>query len=524
VAYEAHRDQPALTGTHDIRVTELAGALFAAAQAAGASPHLERIIRYVTNRTGLLVEREQGKVYRFPHRTFQEYLAACHLTGGDFPYRLHEDLRVDTQRWREVALLAAAKAVSGAPAAIWTVVEAFCPRQLPADATDGDWYAMVVAAEALIESEQHHQVPARHAALLKELRHYLVKLVADVEVLRQAPQDRAGAGRALSVLGDPRPGVGVDDPLAGGNAVPEMAWVWIPGTDEVTQSGRFPGFEGFKLGDGLKVETEFSNDSEAWPEDALPIGIQGLRMAAYPVTVAQFRPFVAGDGYRNSAYWTKTGWGWREQGQQQAPIVWEQRAVHIDTYPVVGITWYEAVAYCHWLTARLHEKGYLAEGYVVRLPTEAEWEWAARGPQANRWPWGEEWLSGACNSEEAHITLPSAVGTFPAGRNWCGCLATDAPAGVNAVGGDQASAVQDLAGNVWEWCSTRWQERYPLPTISSEWTPDYLDGDETRVLRGGSWADSRSRCRGAYRVRAIPGGRIGIGGFRCCVATSNSDR
>ena len=86
---------------------------------------------YLTNRAGLLIERQQGAVYAFPHRTFQEYLAACYLAATDFPYLLADRLREDDGRWREASLLAAARAVTGSPAPIWNLVAGFCPHDAP---------------------------------------------------------------------------------------------------------------------------------------------------------------------------------------------------------------------------------------------------------------------------------------------------------------------------------------------------------------------------------------------------------
>lgn len=135
---------------------------------------------------------------------------------------------------------------------------------------------------------------------------------------------------------------------------------------------------------------------------------------------------------------------------------------------------------------------------------------AKYGPEARRWPWGDDWDTGRCNTREADIHRTSVVGSFPGGANWT----RDFPFQ------GQGEAVQDLAGNVWEWCSTRWQENYPLPLLPREWTLDYLEGDAWRTLRGGSWFYVHSWARGAYRYWAIPDfGNLDYVGFRCCVAT-----
>ena len=106
------------------------------------------------------------------------------------------------------------------------------------------------------------------------------------------------------------------------------------------------------------------------------------------------------------------------------------------------MSWYEALAYCRWLTEQLNgplrAKAALAAGErcIVRLPTEAEWEKAARGMGAHRWPWGDAWREGSANTAEARLEQTSPVGLFPAGASPCGAL--------------------DMAGNVWEWTSSRW--------------------------------------------------------------------
>ena len=100
-------------------------------------------------------------------------------------------------------------------------------------------------------------------------------------------------------------------------------------------------------------------------------------------------------------------------------------------HPQVGVSWYEAVAYCNWLSERL--------GYTVRLPSEAEWERAARSTDGRIYPWGDEFDARRCNMSDTGIGATSTVGIFPDGDADCGAA--------------------DMSGNVWEWCSTKWLGR-----------------------------------------------------------------
>ena len=134
------------------------------------------------------------------------------------------------------------------------------------------------------------------------------------------------------------------------------------------------------------------------------------------------------------------------------------------------------MAFCDWLSDRL--------GYAITLPTEAQWEKAARGTDGWTFPWGSEWREGVANTSEAGIDRTSAVGIFPQGCSPYG--------------------VMDLAGNVWEWCLNEYE--HPERTQRT--------GREPRVLRGGSWSSPRGFARAASRYHLDPCYRSGDVGFR----------
>ncbi|NJP07020.1 MAG: formylglycine-generating enzyme family protein, partial [Chloroflexaceae bacterium] len=177
-------------------------------------------------------------------------------------------------------------------------------------------------------------------------------------------------------------------------------------------------------------------------------------------------------GYTNPAYWTGPGWAWREASNRTQPYYWDDSTLNGDAQPVVGVNWFEAVAYARWLSAQT--------GREYRLPTEAEWEKAARGPDGLIWPWGNEWRDGMANSNEAGHDVTIAVGNYPDGASPYGAL--------------------DMAGNVWEWCSSSWED-YPL-AIEDEWSEQYLDQRQKyhgRIILGCSYRCSKESVRGANR-------------------------
>jgi formylglycine-generating enzyme required for sulfatase activity len=201
---------------------------------------------------------------------------------------------------------------------------------------------------------------------------------------------------------------------------------------------------------------------------------------------------------------------------------------------VVGVSWYEALAYCRWLAGRLREGRHLADGWTVGLPTEAEWEKAARGGleipdepvialaekhdaaplHTNRdpkrvYPWGNDFSAEKCNMDETGIGTTSAVGCF--------------------LGGASPYGVEDLSGNVWEWTRSLWGEDFVEPTFKYPYSP--ADGRENlnaggsilRVLRGGSFRNLQRLVRCASRHGYNPYYRFRAYGFRVVVAPVPSE-
>jgi formylglycine-generating enzyme required for sulfatase activity len=199
--------------------------------------------------------------------------------------------------------------------------------------------------------------------------------------------------------------------------------------------------------------------------------------------VAQYQAFVEAGGYCGAKYWTKAGWQWRQSQKRETPGDYEE-VYQTPNHPRAGVSWYEAVAFCRWLSERL--------GFEVSLPTEAQWERAARHTDGRTYPWGEaEDVSARANMRETGIGSTSAVGMFPQGKAECGAL--------------------DMAGNVCERCRTRRTKDYKDYERKAD---DHLEDEEPRVLRGGAWNFPFDLARCSFRSRIVPDHRSWDTGFR----------
>lgn len=180
-------------------------------------------------------------------------------------------------------------------------------------------------------------------------------------------------------------------------------------------------------------------------------------MDIYPVTNQQFKRFIKAGGYKDMAFWGKRGEKWQLKKLLQEPSYWNIEDFNDPEQPVVGISWFEAQAYANWLTT-LND-----DGFTYRLPTEEEWERAARGDDGNVYPWGDRFDPEKCNSKESGRGKPNRVTLYPNGVSPYGCY--------------------DMAGNVWEWTASFWD-----------------DNKDAYVVKGGAFRASEGACRCASRI------------------------
>ncbi|HVM71579.1 MAG TPA: SUMF1/EgtB/PvdO family nonheme iron enzyme [Anaerolineales bacterium] len=436
LAYKAHEAQPDLAGTADISETELVTGLLHLSQNPDVNP--ARLVEFLTTRAGLLLPRGVG-VYTFPHRTFQEYLAACHLTDHGFPEDAARLARQDPNRWREVCLLAGAKAARGGAFALWPLVDALCGSEPSDSSSAADFWGALLAGQAILENANLTQVSTTNQPKVERIRCWQLNILESTNL---PAIERAHAGDTLASLGDLR-----FDPDH-----------WFLPKDDLLGFIHIPAGN-FIMGSDPKKD-EYASDNEQ-PQHELKL--PGYWIAKYPVTVAQFKAFTVATEYEFE-HW---------QFNQVA------------NHPVVVITWYEALNYCEWLEERLATfskqhalKGEFWQGLAnrslhVTLPSEAEWEKAARGVNGRRYPWGDDFDQTFANTDETDLGGTSAVGAFPLGAS--------------------PYALLDMSGNVWEWTRSLWGKdagkpiKYPYQPGERKREDLKAGRDILRVLRGGSF-------------------------------------
>jgi formylglycine-generating enzyme required for sulfatase activity len=427
---------------------------------------------------GVLTSRDLDR-YEFFHLSFQEYLAAAHARDTQQAEVLAE--RAGEARWREVILLAMSMPPVVAPflrallarpdaARHADLLAACCDEALPLDpapfvevlerATSAGWWQrltrrgpqpeVVATVLRVFQGRDEPTVRAAAEALARHRRPDVRRLAAGLLVRAGTPE----AGR------EPEAGRLSREPATG------IVFVWVPRGSFLMGSSKQKGTPGF--------------DPDAYDDETPPRHVHitsGFWMAQHPVTNEQYARFLGANPKRDK------------------PALWDNPRFNAAQQPVVGVSFDDARAFCAWATQAAPA---MPEDIGLDLPTEAEWEYAARGSEGRRYPWGDE----APDAQRAVFGLngddgaPAAVGGRPAGAT---------PLGIH-----------DLAGNVWEWCLDEWGDHYPE---TEEEDPCHLTRRGVaravpRVVRGGSWVDPARLLPAAFRDWFEPANRYWSLGFR----------
>lgn len=394
--------------------------------------------------------------------TFQEFLAARWLAKRRreaFPHLQHH---LADPWWREVLLLTygfgqADDQPSARDYLSWLSTQT--------DNGETRLAGLELAGSALLELERPNPEIRQQQAerLTKALQDHTLSATGIL---------RARAGNTLARLGDPRFRADTcylpDEPMLG--FVEIRAGPFLMGSDPKK--------------DQLAYDDEYDHKRRQCKVD-----LPRYYIARYPVTVAQFRAFVEDSGYQPE----------NEDSLRGLP-----------NHPVVNVSWYEVLKYCDWLTEHLRAwQGtpeplatlLCREGWRVSLPSEAEWEKAARGTDGRIYPWGDKPDPERANYDETGINTTSAVGCFPAADLPSGCL--------------------DMAGNVWEWTRSLWgtdywqEPKFKYPYDSKDGREDLkAPRNVLRVRRGGAFWDDRRDVRCASRGGLLPNLRNWYFGFR----------
>jgi formylglycine-generating enzyme required for sulfatase activity len=406
-------------------------------------------------------------VYAFPHLTFEEYLAARYLVRPNFGKTAFE-LVQKSERWREAVILLGEHLcfAQGDQERMVTLLNALTPERLPTDKNTPVWRAVWYAGDLLLLYRR--AFPSETFPREKVIAKGLYKLVT---IGALSPRERASAADTLDELG----------------YIPDELYKFIPVPN--AKSSNF-------------------------------------YISKYPVANAQYERFLKPENFQNKDLWVdfpkydKNGkdmnetwgeepWEWLQEALQDKdyevqdgvllPRYWRDPRFGVNRRhaPVVGVTWYEASAYCKWLAAQrdLPEWKYLEtfnvqpSTSIFRLPTEIEWSLAAGGEENNRFAFGglknpAKEITAYANTLESGINRTTPVWMYPQGASPTGAM--------------------DMSGNVWEW--------------QANYSGLEYRGEKTVGLRGGSWDGSVGFARVSFRSSYLPLYRYNYIGFRMVAA------
>jgi formylglycine-generating enzyme required for sulfatase activity len=512
LAYDVHKDGdlPNAESTADIPESRLMAAIKGLLKDFDLDDH--DLAEYLCDRAGLIVDDGgEPRVYRFPHRIFQEYLAAFAMRNK--PGEVAKLLDADEARWREIyALIALMKSDETGTR---DCVQRICAvgRQ---PLNKADWRRVLLAGEIWRDRRVSDETKADVEEVRESIDHVRACLRQMMSLrdssLATAPE-RAEAANLLARLG-----IGDLQPEA--TDVDKMQFCVVP---------RGP----FILGSDKNVD-DMADDYEIWGK-LHDLGYDYL-IGRFPVTNAQYRAFVDDEhGYADETLWpeAKAAGVWRDgqvfrYGSKTGAISAQDfgEPFNLPHHPVVGICWYEALAFARWLNRRWSDR--LPSGWAVSLPSETEWEKAARGglrvPKApvlmtvgqfgvafdndltdNSNPARRYAYSADLQNSSPDVERTNFDGTGINATSAVGCF----PKGVSPFG------AEEMNGNVWEWTLTQWQGNYENYK-EAELNQTDASGN-TRGLRGGSYFFNDWFARCAYRLNTRPNSRNDGYGFRVVV-------
>ncbi|MEE4378505.1 MAG: SUMF1/EgtB/PvdO family nonheme iron enzyme [Candidatus Competibacteraceae bacterium] len=430
--------------------------------------------------TGLLVEHQPG-LYRFLHPVISNYLAGIPLAlASDF---VKQGLKLTQTHWAQARCLLPLAAMTQARQnhqwkTVWTLVDELCK-----DNSEENIRAIWLAGEVMlaIGCEAINQHDGGDEKLIQVTQ----QLTALLEQGRLAPDERVQAAECLGSLGDPRFG---------------QKRLYLPSRYQ-QQEERGLGFV------TIPASSFWMGSSDDDPDADLnelgntnPLLIPyAYWMARYPVTVAQYSLFVDRNGYAADAAWwqEEAAKAWLDTVQRDKPVAWEAQRQHPNR-PVTGISWFEARAYCSWLDDCLRKtRNAMPADYEIRLPSEAEWEKAARCASRNPYPWGTAaWELQHANLQPSLIGHPTPVGLYPQGAT--------------------VNGLHDLAGNVWEWTLSG-ASQYPYQSHHNS-----LQEQQQRIARGGAWNVEPMQARCAARAPFDASEHNAALGFRVVISVMHS--
>lgn len=490
VAYKTHKESTVISETpSNISRALLLDELFEIGGEENIA--IAKLLSFVSEQAGVLISPE-ARVFQFAHRGFQEYLAASYLfrlveeefkkPGIEDDYHIAKSLiEEQPQIWREPCLLLSEVIVQkDRKDRLWDFVFSLIsddlkPNEVPTKSPR--WWSIWLASRIMLDHKMIEGRVNKFRYIIDDLRIWIKELLNRGGSLPTF--ERADAAVLLGGLGDDRPGVGIR------NSIPDIEWCPIPG--DVYEIG---------TNEAQILEIQQQAWAKGWTfkreTPSRNVQLLAFQISAYPITHAQFQLFIDDDdGYKNQKWWTEAGWQWVKKNGNDHRV---DRSKNPNK-PCVYVSWYEAIAYCRWLGNRLN--------CSIGLPSEAQWEVAAKGRDGRIFPWGNIFNQEYCNSSLLDLNTTIPVGCFH-----------HVPSPWEPYG------PYDLSGNIWEWCSTiceLWgkEDAFPYPYNSDDGREDLDFGDDCyRVVRGGSFLNPPFLLRSAYRGRDRPFNRAKRVGFR----------